>query len=288
MKKLLFNFTFVILVLTLLSSCSTAYKLKKENKKYDKFTTGFRNSAYTLASENGVSKIVKDYNKSNSSDKITDADVHSYIGFLMLLGRQNRFAAAEANLILSGSANIVNNYAAQNIISAVKKNKDWRLSAEKNEDAAKMIEDSNPEIDGISFSNYSSELIQAYVHFQDRDFVAASGDFARLSSVTGYIWPSTLSNMFANIQNNNKDEAYKIYEELLKDEETPEKVKVWLRENAPELIEKPKKLNDIGSSIDKIIRIYINGKFTIEAAKGVKAVAESCFDAYLFILGGLK
>ncbi len=288
MRKSLFNFTSVILILTIFSSCSTAHKLKKENKKYDKFSTGFRHNAYTLASRKGVSKIVKEYNERDSLRNISDADVHSYMGFLMLLGGQNRFAVAEADMILRDSVSIVNEFAAQNIISAVKINKDWKLSAIENQEKARGIEKSNPEIDSISFSFYSSELIQGYVHLQQHDFAAASGDFTRLSSVTGYIWPATLSNMFASVQNNDAENAYILYERLLKDETTPEQVKTWLSKNASELIEHPEKINNIGSSIDKMIRVYINSKFTIKAAKGIKVVAEECFDTILNIVGNLK
>jgi len=275
MKNKLFNiFSIALLSLLLLSSCSVEYKIRKENKKYKKISTGIRYSTYKKASENGLTAILNKYNESNDSIAVSEESLHSYIGLLMLIAKQNRFAAAEADIILSRNKSSINNYAAHSIIASIKRTEELNFTTKIEENIADSIYN-NSDISKIcDFDKFSVELIKANNNLHNQDYVSASANFANLVSITSVKWPSDICNILSDIKNGNSNEASLKYKKLKNNKGTPEIIQEWSEKIIPDLIANPEKLIEYSDLPNDIIKIYVKGRFTYSTISYAKDIAE--------------
>ncbi len=150
----------LIAITVFIASCSTAYKIKRENKKYKKITSGIRYNSYKKLSSKSIPLIVEQYNK-GKENTIEEDDIRVYVGFLMLLAQQNRLAAAEAEMILANDEKGINQYSALNLLASVKQQKSWDHIAKIDYEKASEYEIESVELDTMDFGDFASELVQA-------------------------------------------------------------------------------------------------------------------------------
>ena len=264
----------LIIITILLSSCSTAYKIRKENKKYHKISTGIRYSAYKKTSEKGLTAILNKYNQNHDSLNASEESLHSYLGLLMLIANQNRFAAAESNIVLERNKTKINNFAAHNIIASIKRDKELFLTAKLEEDIADSLSN-NINFNSISdFDKFSIELILANSNLQKQNYTSASANFANLASITSIKWPSNICNILSNIKNGDSKQAKEMFEQLKNNKGTPEIVQQWSKKIIPELIENPNKLIEYSDLPNDIIKAYIKGQLTYNTISEAKDITE--------------
>ena len=275
----------LITVSLLFNSCGINHKIKRENKKYAKLTSGMRYNTYEKASLKGIPIIVDKYNSSQDKYQVTENEMRAYMGFLMILAGQNRFAAAESDLILSSNHNEICDFAANNIQATIKYKKEWShiadIQVQSKEDYFKNKYQHSPD----NFGYFASELILANMNIRNLEFTSAINNFSNLAVVTGVDWPQQICSILAHIQDNEMDQAKNEYNLILKDKETPDKVKKWFTPLYTTYYNHPEQLSNTKDLTSNLFKTYLKGKIT---TKSIKSIVRNTSDLLFDLYGGIK
>jgi len=279
----------ILISLTVLfSACSTAYKIRKENKKYKKTTTSLRYKSYKKLSAKSIPLFLEQYNDSIEWKNVKENDVRVYVGLVMLLAQQNRFAAAEAEMILASGDTGLNQYSALNILASVKQQKGWVHIAKIDFERAAECDIKSVEIDSMDFGDFASELVLANINIRNGDFVASTNNFAKLGTATGVNWPAYITVILSELKDGDASSAAVHYAEFQEDKDVPDKVKEWFAKEYILFSKHPEQLNNLSSFSKNMFKLFLTGGFTLGTAKTLKTIVEETGNIALMLIGGAK
>jgi len=269
----------------LFNACGINHKIKRENKKYTKLTSGTRYNTYKKASLKGIPIIVDKYNSSQDKYQVTENEMRAYMGFLMILAGQNRFAAAESDLILNSNHNEICHFAANNIQASIKYKKEWPhiadIQVRAQEDYFKNKYQHSPD----NFGYFASELILANMNIRNLNFATAIHNFSNLAVITGVNWPQQICSILAHIQENEMSKADSEYKSLLSDKDTPDKVKKWFTPLYTTYYHHPDQLSNTKDLTTNLFKIYLKGKIT---TKSINSILKNTTDLLIYLYGGIR